>query len=260
MMMGCRGGPESRDPGLFTCQNINLTSLLSSAYNIVYFQLSAPDWVRDVRFDIRAKVPEGATKDEFRLMLQNLLADRFKLAVHHESRDIAKYDLVVAKNGPKLKPAIEPASASTSTNGQPPVPGPPPRDKEGYPILAPGRPGMAIMNNKARLYDPGMNMEMLANRLGGQMGKPVTDATGLTGKYEIALYWAYEMMRSAAPLGPAAVGGGSTPMPMASIPEGDSGPTLEKAIQDQLGLRLEAKKGPVDFLVVDHAEKTPTDN
>jgi uncharacterized protein (TIGR03435 family) len=255
-IMGCRGGPETRDPGLYTCQNMNLTSLMTHAYNIASYQLSAPSWIDDARFDIRAKVHEGATSDDFRLMLQNLLAERFKLAVHYESREIAKYDLVVAKNGPKLKPPIEPASP----NGQPPAPGPPGRDKEGYPVLPPGRQGMAMMNGKARLYDPGMTMEMLATRLGGQMRKPVTDATGLTGKYEIALSWAFEMMRSAAPLGPAAVGGGNTPMPTASIPDGDSGPTLEKAIQDQLGLRLEAKKGAVDFLVVDHVEKTPSEN
>jgi uncharacterized protein (TIGR03435 family) len=255
IMIGCRGGPETKDPIQYTCQNMDLSNFVTMAYGMSYYQLTAPDWMRTVRFDLRAKVPEGATKDQLKLMVQSMLVERFKLAVHHETRELAKFDLVVAKSGPRLKPAGEAQAPKDPASEPPRPPGPPPRDKDGYPILGSGRPGMAMMNGKARMYDPGMTMEALAARLGGQMGKPVTDATGLQGKYEVSLFWSAEMMRA-----PPAVAAGVGPIPMASTPEGDSGPTLQQALQDQLGLRLEAKKGPVDFLVVDHMEKAPSEN
>jgi uncharacterized protein (TIGR03435 family) len=254
-MVGCRGGPGSKDPIQYTCQNMDLSGFVTIAYGTSYYQLTAPDWMRTARFDLRAKVPEGASKDQFKLMLQSLLADRFKLAVHHETREIGKYDLVVARNGPKLKPAGEPQAPKDAPNEPPRAPGPPQRDKDGYPILSASRPGMAMMNGKARMYEPGITMEMLAGRLSGQMGKPVTDATGLQGKYEVSLYWSAEMMRA-----PPIAAPGGAPIPVASTPDGDSGPTLQQAVQDQLGLRLEPKKGPADFLVVDHMEKAPTEN
>jgi uncharacterized protein (TIGR03435 family) len=106
---------------------------------------------------------------------------------------------------------------------------------------------MAMINGKARLFYPKWTMEQLARQIGAQLGKPVTDATELKGQYDIGLYWAQAPMRAA----PAA-GGTSEPA--------DSGPTMERAIQVQLGLRLQSTRGPVDLLVVDHAEKTPTGN
>lgn len=88
-------------------------------------------------------------------------------------------------------------------------------------------------------------MQQFAQVLSGQLGKPVADATGLPGRYDISLYWASDTLHAA---------------PGAEPPPGDPGPTLEQAIQDQLGLRLVSMKGPVDFTVVDHLEKLPTDN
>jgi uncharacterized protein (TIGR03435 family) len=254
--VGCSGGPETKDPGMFRCQNMDLRNLVTRAYATNYWQITAPDWLRSQRFEISAKVPEGTTKEQLNEMLKSMLVDRFHLAVHHESKEMPKYDLVVAKNGTKLKESVDDPAPNTSDGApRPPAPGPMKMDKEGYPMLAPGRPGMAMMNGHARLFYPKWTMEQLASQLGGQLGKPVTDATGMTGKYDIALYWASDTMR---PQASPAAGAGATPMPAA--PEGDNGPTLEKAVQDQLGLRLEAKKGPVDFLVVDHVEKLPTDN
>lgn len=178
-------------------------------------------------------------------MLQNLLADRFKVVVHHESREIQKYELVIAKNGPKFRAA---APAAPNGQGDASPPAPPTRDKDGYPLIGP-KGGMAIMYDKARGYWPGITMEMLAGQLSGQLRGPVMDATGLTGKYDIGLYWSADNgIRASAP--------GAEPTALAS----DPGPTLAQALQDQLGLRLESKKGAVDFLVVDHAEKVPTEN
>jgi uncharacterized protein (TIGR03435 family) len=89
-------------------------------------------------------------------------------------------------------------------------------------------------------------MEKLAIILAGQLGRPVTDNTGLKGEYDIRLYWVTDTLRS------------GTPSPAGA--DGDEGPTITQAIQDQLGLRLEAKKGPVDCLIVDHIERAPTEN
>jgi len=247
MVVGCRGGPETNDPTLFTCQNLSLSNLVTMAYRIAYYQLSAPDWMTTTRFDVTAKVPKGATKEQFAVMMQNLLSDRFKLAVQHESRDLQKYDLVVTKNGPKFKEQVPPP-APKENDLRPPAPGPLTRDKDGYPVLPPGRPGMAIMYDRARLYNPGMTMQQLAGQISGQIRGPVTDATGLNGKYDINLYWIAGDL-TAGPAGPNGLS--STP---------DPGPTLTQALLDQLGLRLESKKGPVEFIVVQQAQKLPTEN
>jgi len=248
----CSGGPGSKDPTLFTCENMSLSNLVTRAYELNHYQLSAPDWLAQQRFEISARVPEGVTREEFNGMLQDLLAKRFKLAVHHESKEMPRYELVVAKGGRKLKAAVEPPEPKP--NGAAAAPAAPAArreplhlGKDGYPVLTGGRGGMAIMNGRARMYNPAETMAALASMLGAQLGAPVADATGLSGKYEVDLYWDFDSMRPAA--------GGR---------EGDAatepGPSLVQAVQQQLGLRLEAKKGPLDILVVDHAEKTPTEN
>jgi len=242
-MVSCSGGPETKDPTLFTCQNMSLTNLISRAYEMPYYRVTAADWMEQTRFHLNARVPAGATKAQLDLMLQDMLVTRFKLAVHHESKELAQFDLVVAKNGPKFKPAEEPPAPKEDGASSPPAPKQSPlhMDKEGYPVLEAGIPGMAIMNGRARVYQPAGTMERLAALLSAQLRRPVNDATGLTGKYEISLYWDADTMRSP-----------SQPL--------EPGPNLIQAVQDQLGLRLESKKGPVDFLIVDHAEKVPTEN
>ncbi|HLG97060.1 MAG TPA: TIGR03435 family protein [Bryobacteraceae bacterium] len=231
--VGCRGGPGTDDPGLLVCQNWDLASLVGIAYRSEFFHVSAPDWMHDARFDIRAKVPEGATRDQFAAMWQNMLAERFKLAVHRETRVSQTYDQVVAKDGPKFKEAAADAAAGA------PVRGPLSFDQNGYPSFGPGHPGMAFSRGRARMYYPQMTMQMLALQLSGQVAAPVHDETGLKGKYEISLYWASEGLLEKEP---------------------DAGPELMQALRDQLGLRLESTKAPAEFLVVDHAERVPTDN
>ncbi len=239
--VGCKGGPGSKDPGMLQCQNFSMTNFLTRAYGMPRYALTAPEWAPTVMYDITAKVPEGTTKEQVAVMLQNMLIDRFKLAAHRESKEMAKYELVVAKGGPKLKETVE---VPAPKEGDPPKPparsGPSGLGKDGFPVL--GGTGMIMMNGRGRLFYSNWTMAQLATQLAGQLSKPVTDATGLKGKYDVGIYWLQDSMR-------------------VSAPEADvTGPTLLQAIQDQLGLRLEAKKGPVDILVVDHVEKTPTDN
>src|SRR5947207_312669 len=98
LRVGMRGGPGTPDPGQITYSNVSLKNVIMNAYNVKGYQITGPKWLDSERFDIVAKVPKGATKEEFRLMLQNLLAERFKLSLHHESKELPIYGLVVGKN------------------------------------------------------------------------------------------------------------------------------------------------------------------
>lgn len=234
----CRGGAGEDDPGMWACENLTLANYVIIAYRVRLYQLSAPDWMSSARFTLQAKVPEGTTREQQSVMLQNLLADRFKLKVHHEIRELQQYDLVVAKGGPKFKEAASPRQKDTP--GTPGVSGPLKLDRDGYPDVVRAGYSMAIMSGRARMYYRDITMEGLASQLAAQFGKPVTDATSLRGKYEITLSWSAE-------IGPRA-------------DSNSDAPTLEAAVREQLGLRLEPKKGPVDFIVVDSSEKTPSEN
>src|SRR6185369_276003 len=172
MRVGSRGGPGTPDPGRYTTENMSLSNLISTAYDLKRYQYSGPSWLDGERFDIVAKVPEGATKEQFRVMLQNLLAERFKVAVHREKKEMQVYELLVAKGGLKIKESVEepaetppggPAAGSSGTAAPPPPPPPPPGgggpmprfelDKEGFPILprsfAGKGPMMIMMNGRA---------------------------------------------------------------------------------------------------------------
>jgi uncharacterized protein (TIGR03435 family) len=235
MRVGCHGGPGTDDPALLVCQNLDLFNLVCMAHGINYFQLSAPDWMRDVRYDVRAKVPEGTTKEQVKAMWQNLMADRFKLVVHSETREIQSYELALAKGGPKFKKAGDALQSDESGNSALDRK----LDADGYPPFRRGHPGMGMGRGFARMYFPSVTMGRMAGQVSGQLGKPVNDATGLQGQYEIGLYWVSDGFLEQTP---------------------DAGPSLVQALRDQLGLRLESKKGPVEFLVVDHAERVPSDN
>jgi uncharacterized protein (TIGR03435 family) len=225
-----RGGPGSSDPGLVRFDYIDMYSLVTMAYGIQWIQLSGPDWLRSTRFDINAKVPRGATREQYRLMLQNLLAERFKLVLHHETKEATTYDLVVAKNGPKLKQS-EPEPDAPNLGLQPPPPTPPIR---GY-------------NGAVQVHQIRQTTERLAATVASQLGVPVTDNTGLKGIYDISLHWS----------------GTGVNLPASDAPDDtavESQPTLLQAVQEQLGLKLVPRKGQIDVLVIDHIEKVPTEN
>jgi uncharacterized protein (TIGR03435 family) len=253
MRVSMRGGPGTNDPGRVTFENFSLSNLVTIAYGIDNYQLAGGEGLDSFRFDITAKIPDGATRDDFRLMMQNLLAERFRLSVHHQTKEIQTWELTVGKNGPKLTSSVKdvpPPDAAPQAPRAPPKLG-----SDGFPVLPPG-PGMVMMNGRARMQMTKTTMEQLAGRLAGQLGRPVTDATGLKGEYDFSLYWVTDSMRSAgAPSGASQNGG-----PAAAEAELDSGPTLPMAVQDQLGLKLAPTKGQVDVVVIDHIEKVPTEN
>jgi uncharacterized protein (TIGR03435 family) len=268
--VGCHGGPGTNDPGLFTC-TLTLKNFINSAYSLRSFQVSAPDWTEhQPAFEIKATVSPGTTKEQFNVMLQNLLIDRFKMSVHRESKELTRYELVVAEGGPKFKEANDDAAqpAMPPTERQPAAPAEPGRppgfpkivtDKDGYPI--PGHPGWQSKDGRARYYEPQGTMQGMVTFLNMQMEKPVIDTTGLKGKYEINMYFVTDTAMPPAMMQAMAQARAMSGATQDSTPEvRPSGPPLLRALQDQLGLRLESKKGPIEMLVVDHIEKLPTDN
>ncbi len=235
------GGPGSNDPGRVSFEHYPLSWIILSAWGLQRFQFSGPDWLMtdygpfSPKFDIVAKIPEGTTKEQFLLMEQRLVVERFKLAFHFEKREMQVSELRVTKNGPKmtLSPTSPLPDADTGPAGTPQKLS---LGNDGFPVLPPGT-SMAMIGGRARMRATSESMEKFALKLTGQLQQPVTDATGLTGEYDFSLYW-------------------DAGTPSAEL---DSAPTLIQALQDQLGLKLESAKRKVDVLVIAHLEKMPTD-
>jgi uncharacterized protein (TIGR03435 family) len=243
MYVGMSGGPGTDDPTRATFQNFNLSNLVTIAFGIDRNHFAGPGWMDSQMFDIAVKVPEGATREQFRLMLQNLLTERFHLMFHYQRKETTTYELVVAKNGPKFKKSAAGNSAAEVVVPPQPLPANPIRmGRDGFPILPEGRGPKTIMTNgRARARLPEESMDQLAAMLSSQVRSPVTNATGLNGKYDVNLYWATDRLRT-------------------DGPEAESGPTIFGAVQEQLGLKLGPKKGMIDVLVVDQVDKAPTEN
>ncbi|HEY6340342.1 MAG TPA: TIGR03435 family protein [Bryobacteraceae bacterium] len=263
-MIGRSGGPGTRDPGRVNYTAMRLADLLSSAYGVKTFQISGPSWLSSERYDITATIPEGTTKEQFAVMLQNLLLDRFKIKLHHETKEFPLYELSVAKNGPKLKASV----ADPNVNQNDPPPGALPQGKDGFPQLPPGRKGLFMMFRPDGFHLAAMvqSMSEIAQALSDQVGSVVVDKTGLTGTYEFTLDFAPDgdfFQRQGLPPPPPAGGNGPTagptPGPTAAGDPAEA-PNIFTAVQDQLGLKLEKKKGPLDLIVIDQAEKTPAEN
>jgi uncharacterized protein (TIGR03435 family) len=175
------------------------------------------------------------TMEQYRVMLQNLLAERFKMTVHRETRELPVYSLAVAKNGLKMQ-----------KSGWVPTPPPSPKMSPDGPLRPMPTSGM-MMTGRGHLVGRQQTMQDLANFLAIQLGRPVKDATGLTAKYDFTLTYSTEGLDG--PMGSAQSG-----------QEAEAASALFAAIQAQLGIKLEPKKGPVEIIVIGHAEKTPTGN
>jgi len=253
--------------------SMSLADLIRVAYRVKPYQISGPNWMASERFDVLAKMPEGATSEQVPEMLQALLAERFKLTVHRESKEHAVYALVVGKNGPKLKESLPDAdapagggapAAGDNVNPQVRVSG---RGENASVSISGGGIGTARMsmgpNGTMRLEAPKMNMPALAETLSRFFDRPVVDLTELKGTYQMALELSMEDLRNAARtmgmMGPGMGGGrdgARAPTDAASDPGGLS---IFAAVQ-QLGLKLEPRKVPIDLVVIDHLEKAPTEN
>ncbi len=266
---GRTGGPGTADPGRIAWNNASLMDILIEAWDVKRFQVTGPGWLGTERFDIVANVPAGATKEQLRVMWQNLLSERWNLSLHHGSRVFEVDEVVAAKGGPKLKPPnLDPSAPEAQPPDGPPA-SPPKRDKNGIPEL--NAPGLFMMQTmgpnglNARMIGKAQTMAQLANRLGDQLNLAVVDKTGLTGKYDFVVEFAPDP--GSFPGGPGRGSGPGGPLPEApsdgpQIPGANdpSGLTLIGALQQQLGLRLHSTKAPIDTLIIDRANKMPTDN
>jgi len=244
-----QGGPGTSDPERVIYTNQNLLSMVYYAYN-QYVDATTPAWIGAEHYNIEAKIPSGATLAEFRLMLQNLLAERFHMVVHHETREYDGYDLLVARGGLKMKKS----SGEDSAAAELPVAeqlalgpllsaGP---DAKGYPqLLRPGIVTVPIKNSIAlHLMARAQTLSELTKMLENFLGDPIVEKTGLSGRYDCTL----EFVRGTA----------ATMQGRVDAPD-DSVPYIPDAV-DVLGLKMVSVKVPVDTLVVDSAERIPTEN
>jgi uncharacterized protein (TIGR03435 family) len=253
------GGPSSVHIGIridgaqFSCTSYSLKDYIGFAYRVKTYQVIGPEWVAHERFEISAKLPNGATREQAPQMLQALLEDRFKLKLHHDQKEFPVYALVVAKGGPRVKESAAEADAaaprpniSVAASGGP----------QGVGVDLGGGSFFHFGNDK---FEAGkLTMARLAESLSLFTDRPIVDMTGLNGNYDFTLQFSPEDYR--AMLIRSAINNGVQLPPEAmralEISGGDS---LFSSIQ-LLGLKLEARKAPLDVIVVDSAEKTPTDN
>jgi uncharacterized protein (TIGR03435 family) len=245
-MMGMRSTPDG-----IQCESITLTMLVRAAYG-GFMKLPSddsvsglPDWAKTGSYSVDARMSEaqaaefkGLSKDEQEqrreAMLQSLLADRFQMKAHRESKQMPDFDLVVAKSGAKLQ------VGDPKTDGA--------KDRDGKPIGG----SYLRMSGMGKVTAEVLSMDQLANFLTQPMmglGRPVKDKTGLTGKYNFSLNWTPDQGLGSGPMG------GAPPPPSG----GDLGPSIFTALQEQLGLKLQPSTGTFDVVVVDHVER-PSEN
>jgi uncharacterized protein (TIGR03435 family) len=245
-----RGGPGTHDPIRIAWTNALLLNILATAYNVTTLQITGPDWISSERYDIVAKVPEGATRAQVAVMWRNLLEERFGMLLHLESRDFQVDELTIAKGGLKMKATELPADAEpfTPDSVKPSKNGALELNGSGAAVMIlPGAAG----GPSGRMTVKGLSVSEIAARLSQQLRHPVIDKTGLKGKYDFVLEYTPDLS-------------GLPPPPDASAPlvppTSNVGPNLPSALEKQLGLKLTRAKVKLDVIVVDHAEKTPTEN
>jgi uncharacterized protein (TIGR03435 family) len=254
------GGPGSADPGMFRCPDCTLAALIGKAFDLQNYQFPGRMSLGETTFDITARIPAGATRDEFLAMLQNLLKDRFGLTYHYKEKSMRGYHLVIGRNGSQLKESTDdqrPPAAEDRRAGQH-------RFGQGE---AHTHNGLVILGGSARYRAGRQTTADLARLLSNQLNLPVDDQTGLQGKYDISLAWAGDLAHSgnhaegAFGGGHGDHGGGANGAGSTTSGTGDSGPTLFEALQSQLGLRLIPSEQTVArVFAIDHVEQRPTAN
>jgi uncharacterized protein (TIGR03435 family) len=248
ILSGRRGGPGTSDPGVYHWAGARMTSLLEDAYGVESDEVLGPGWITDPLgpnlYLIDAKIPPGTTREQFRLMMQNLLKERFHLAVHHEIRNFPGYDLVALAGGTKLKPrGTLPKDSPTLIS-------------RGF-VRHEGR-GESMVQLARTLR------RMIAESLGTADAQPrVQDKTGLTGTFDFTLE--YSCLAGCGPpvppIGLPRFAQRSEPADAAADPSGAQLPNIFRALEEQLGLKLQKVKDvPVDVIVVDRVDKVPVAN
>jgi uncharacterized protein (TIGR03435 family) len=202
-------------PANLTIRNVSLQGCIRWAYSVQPYQIDGPKWLESENFDIAAKAGGPTPETQLRLMLQALLADRFKLVLHHQSKEMSVFALLVGKNGHKLKES----------------------EGDGPPIM---------QSNKMLMVCQRVPISQLCELLSGSLPMPVVDLTELKGRYDFSM--------DASKYVPADIVGEKVD------PREEIRHMFGAMLQEQLGLRLEPRKAPVDILTVDSMERVPTEN
>jgi len=235
------------------CTWFSLADYIGMAYDVKPYQVSGPAWLQSERFDIAAKVPTGE-REHIRAMIQSLLADRFKMQMHREKKEMPVYALTVAKSGSKLKETPDAESAATDRPGE-------------ANVAAQGGPGGVSVNlgngssfafSNNQFVAKKIAMRGFADSLGRFMDRPIVDMTDLKGMYDFTLDITAEDYRAMLIRSAIAAGVQLPPEALRAL-DLSSGDSLYQAIE-KLGLKLEPRKAPVEVLVIDHMEKMPTEN
>ncbi|MGA2771071.1 MAG: TIGR03435 family protein [Bryobacteraceae bacterium] len=230
--------------------SLPMKSYIRMAYRVNDYQVLGPDWLAAENFDIAAKLPDGATRAQLPEMIQSLLAERFKLVLHRDKKEFPVYALTVAKNGPKLKesppdPAAEASPGAKATVDVNITAG------RGGGVIDMGN-GSSIGYSRDHLEAKKVTMTALAGAVERLLDRPVVEMTGIGGTYDFSLEYSWDEVRSLV----RSTSGGATELPANAADPGTSIFTSLAAF----GLRLESRKAPVEVLVIDRIERTPTEN
>ena len=248
---GMRGGGNMWPwPGRLTAR-APLRVLMEAAYHVQPFQIvGGPEWIRSDQYEVDAKATGDPGHAQLLLMLQSLLAERFQLRFHRESREMPVYALVPARGGLKLPPPRD-GNCTEETEALGPLADPgarmQPPSQGSAPAPRCGGLDVALEMGGARMRGGKVPVAEFARVLSRVLGRTVVDQTGFSGVFDINLSFLPDDATAGLP-----------PPPPGAIPAETASPSIFSAIQ-QLGLRLESTKGPVEVLVVDHAEK-PSEN
>jgi len=250
-----------------------LINIVCKAYDVKGYQVTGPTWIKTERFDIVAKMPAGSTKEQVPQMLQALLAERFKMKMHRESKEESTYALVVAKGGLKIKESAPLPVAAPADPEAPAAPAGTGSNQVSIKQNAGGQ-GMTATDGEGRtqkmsMSPDGKSMHLEASRitlaelaegLSGLVGRPVVDMTETTAKYDMALDLSMQdLMNAARAAGAAVPGGGEGGSAAEAASDPSGGGSIFNAIQ-ALGLKLEPRKIALNRVVIDSVEKTPTEN
>jgi uncharacterized protein (TIGR03435 family) len=228
--------------GRFNARNIPLRLLIRTAYQIQDDQIvDAPAWIGTDRFDVAAKAEDGSSPADLLPMLQALLAERFKLAFHRDTRELSIFELQLVRTDGALGPKMKNNDCVPDLNAPPPAPGGPPRC------------GM-ISNGFGRLTLIAQPISAMAQFLAPSVNRVVIDRTGLTGNYDVDLTWTPDRLPSRPPGTPP-----DQPIRVNGQDIDPNGPSIFTAVREQLGLKLESVKGPVQVLSIDHVEQPSPD-
>jgi uncharacterized protein (TIGR03435 family) len=231
--------------GRVTVSNMSLKEMIVLAWRILPSQISGgASWMETERYDIVAKPEKTPAQNEIPLMIQSLLADRFQLKMHQETKEVATYSLVMARKDGKPGPQLVEAPEGSCQQRDPAKPPTPPEPGKVSQFCGAMRMGRGSLNGTSVLLK---DMTPLLGRL---LGRQVVDNTGLTGKYNVSVEWTPDETTTMPP-----PPGFPAPPP---VPAGN-GPSLFAALQEQLGLKLESQKGPVEMFIIDSAAR-PTEN